>query len=259
MKAIRVLMSREAIPPDKLADATVVVIDAFLATTTLLTILENGARHVFPVDSLEEASEVGAALPEPPIFGGEQNALDIDGYDCGPLPEEYPPSLVSGRDVIFVTTNGTRALSASSNARELLVGCPRNAPAISEYLLRTDPDKLYVVCAGSGGQFTLEDFVGSVEILSRLDTAGANAYARLNDAAWLAREMSEKVGRDALGTLRESRAGRWFLRNGREDTLSFVGDVGASKLVPAVQDGELVSVSGGLPGAAEASKAEPPA
>jgi 2-phosphosulfolactate phosphatase len=259
MKAIRVLMNRETIPPDKLADATVVVIDAFLATTTLLTILENGARRVFPVDSLEEASEAGAALSEPPVFGGEQNALDIEGYDCGPLPEEYPPSLVSGRDVVFVTTNGTRALSASSTARELLVGCPRNAPAVAEYLLRTDPEKLYIVCAGSGGHFTLEDFLGAVEILSRLDTAGANADAKLNDAAWLALEMSETVGRDSLGALRESRAGRWFLRNGREETLSFVGDVGASKLVPAVRDGELFSVSGGLSGATEASRAEPPA
>lgn len=248
MQRIGVLMTREAISPERLAGATAVVIDTFLATTTLLTIFENGARRVLPVDSLAEAAEVGAGLPETPIYGGEQDALNIEGYDCGPLPEEYPPELVSGRDVIFVTTNGTRALSAASTADELLVGCPRNAPAIADYLRRADPDRLYVICAGSGGNFTLEDFLGAAEILSRLDTGGANAGARLNDAAWLALEMSESLDGDSLGALRESRAGRWFARNDREDTLRFVGDVGASGLVPAVRDGRLLRLPENLEG-----------
>lgn len=248
-------MTREAMSPEKLADATAVVIDTFLATTTLLTIFENGARRVFPVDSVEEAAEVGESLPETPIYGGEQEALKIEGYDCGPLPEEYPPSLVSGRDVVFVTTNGTRALSAASTARELVVGCLRNAPAVAEHLRRSDPEKLYVVCAGSGGHFTLEDFLGAAAIISRLDVSGANAGAKLNDAAWLALELSERFEYDPLGTLRESRAGRWFTRNDREETLRFVGDVGASGLVPAVRDGSLLR----LPENLEGSRSEPEA
>lgn len=240
-------MTRQEISPERIADATVVVIDTFLATTTLLTIFENGARRVFPVDSLEEASRVGSGLPETPVYGGEQDALDIEGYDCGPLPEEYPPSLVSERDVIFVTTNGTRALSAASASREPLVGCLRNAPAVADYLLRTDPEKLYIVCAGSGGHFTLEDFLGAVEIISRLDVSGSNSGARLNDAARLALDSAESSEWDPARVLRQSRAGRWFSGNGREETLRFVGDVGASGLVPAVRDGSLFRLDSGSP------------
>lgn len=237
-------MMRESLAPEKLADATAVVIDTFLATTTLLTIFENGASRVFPVDSVEEASEVGASLPRTPIYGGEQDALNIEGYDCGPLPEEYPPELVTGRDVIFVTTNGTRALSAASTAKELLVGCLRNAPAVAEHIRRTDPEKLYIICAGSAGNFTLEDFLGASAIISRLDTGGANAGAKLNDAAWLALQMSETLNGDTTGVLRESRAGRWFTRYEREDTLEFVAEVGASGTVPAVRDGRLLRLPG---------------
>ena len=51
-------MTRQEIVPERLAGATAVVIDVFMATTTLLTILENGARDVYPVASLEEADEV---------------------------------------------------------------------------------------------------------------------------------------------------------------------------------------------------------
>ncbi len=53
MKRLRVLMTREKIVPDRLAGAIAVVVDVFLATTTLLTILENGARQVSSVASLE--------------------------------------------------------------------------------------------------------------------------------------------------------------------------------------------------------------
>ncbi len=57
VRRLRVLMMRVEILPGRLAGATTVVVDAFLATTTLLTIFENGARRVFPVASLEEAEE----------------------------------------------------------------------------------------------------------------------------------------------------------------------------------------------------------
>jgi phosphosulfolactate phosphohydrolase-like enzyme len=53
MKRLRVLMTREEIVPDRLAGAIAVVVDVFLATTKLLTILENGARQVSSVANLE--------------------------------------------------------------------------------------------------------------------------------------------------------------------------------------------------------------
>ncbi len=85
-------MTRQEIVPERLAGATAVVVDVFMATTTLLTILENGARDVFPVASLEEAEEVGAKLDAASVLrGGEQDAARIEGYDHGPFPEEYPP------------------------------------------------------------------------------------------------------------------------------------------------------------------------
>jgi phosphosulfolactate phosphohydrolase-like enzyme len=68
MKQLRVLMTRGEIVPDRLAGATAVVVDVFLATTTLLTVLENGARGVFPVASLEEAEDTSEPVPE--VVGG---------------------------------------------------------------------------------------------------------------------------------------------------------------------------------------------
>ncbi len=236
MKRLRVLMTRQEIVPERLAGATAVVFDVFLATTTLLTILENGARRVFPVASLEEAEEARRRLDAPGLLrGGEQQAARIEGYDHGPFPDEYPPEVVSGKDVVFVTTNGTRAIADAAPAERVLIGCLRNAPAVARHLEASGTDSVYLICAGSAGRFTIEDFLGAATVLSLLETDGW----RLNDGAWMARDfMARHRGREKE-TLKQGRAGRWFFEHDRVDAFEFIADVGASELVPEVRGGRL--------------------
>jgi 2-phosphosulfolactate phosphatase len=245
MKRLRVLMTRQEILPERLAGATAVVIDVLLATTTLLTILENGARRVFPAGSLEGAEVVRSKLDVRGVLrGGEQDAARIEGYDLGPYPAEYPPETVAGKDVVFVTTNGTRAIADAAPAENALVGCLRNAPAVAQYLAASGTDSVYLICAGSSGHFTLEDFLGAAAIVDHLDTKGW----QLNDAAWTARDFAERHRGRTMEVLEQGRAGRWFAEHGRREELAFVGDVGASSLVAEVRDGQLL----------RAEKANPP-
>ena len=231
-------MTRQEVVPDRLSGATVVVIDVFMATTTLLTILENGARDVYPVASLQEADETLAKLDASEVLrGGEQDAAWIEGYDHGPFPEEYAPGVVGGKDVIFVTTNGTRAVADASPADRVLLGTLRNAPAVARHLEGSDTESIYFVCAGSGGRFTVEDFLGAATIISEMDVEDWH----LNDGAWLALDFAERHKEDVPGALERSRAGRWFVENDRLDTFDFVADVGASGVVPEVVGGKLHS------------------
>jgi 2-phosphosulfolactate phosphatase len=249
LKRLRVLMTRQEIEPEKLSGATVVVVDVLLATTTLLTILENGARSVYAVASLEEADEVGGGLdPAGLLRGGEQGAERIEGYDLGPYPEEYTPGIVSSMDVVFVTTNGTRAIAAAAPAERVLVGCLRNAPAVARYLEASGTESVYVVCAGSAGRFTTEDFLGASTILSFLNKNGYLEDWRLNDAAWVALDFAERHRGREWEVLKKSRAGRWFVENDMDEELGFVGDVGGSEFVPEVVDGRLRIAEGGKSG-----------
>jgi 2-phosphosulfolactate phosphatase len=233
-------MTRQEIEPEKLSDATVVVVDVFLATTTLLTALENGARNVYPVASLEEAEEVCGELDSSRLLrGGEQDAEKIEGYGLGPYPEEYAPEVVADTDVVFVTTNGTRAISSAAPAERLLLGCLRNAPAVARYLKASRTESVYVVCAGSAGRFVTEDFLGASTILSHLNKDGYLDDWRLNDAAWVALDFAERYGGKELKVLENSRAGRWFFENDMVEEFEFVGDVGACDLVPEVAEGRL--------------------
>jgi 2-phosphosulfolactate phosphatase len=233
-------MTRQEIVPERLAGATAVAIDVFMATTTLLTILENGARGVYPVESLEEADRVRERLDAASLLrGGEQDARRIDGYDHGPFPEEYAPEVLADKDVIFVTTNGTRAIADAAAADRVLVGSVRNAPAVARHLEESETGSIYLVCAGSAGRFTVEDFIGAATILSHMNVEGW----RLNDAAWLALDFMERYRGRVHEALLQGRAGRWFVDNDRMDAFEFVADVGASEVVPEVVNGRLVRAS----------------
>jgi 2-phosphosulfolactate phosphatase len=173
------------------------------------------------------------------LRGGEQGAEKIEGYDLGPYPEEYAPEVVSGKDVVFVTTNGTRAISGAALAKRLLLGCLRNASAIARYLEALGTESVYVVCAGSAGRFVTEDFLGASAILSHLNKDDYLDDWRLNDATWMALDFAERYEGRESEALEKSRAGRWFFENDMVEEFEFVGDVGASDLVPEVVEGRL--------------------
>ena len=233
-------MTWQEIEPEKLPGATVVVLDVFLATTTLLTAFENGARNVYPVASVEEVEEVGGKLDQMSLIrGGEQDAQKVDGYDLGPYPEEYNSRVVGGKDVVFVTTNGTRAIGSAEGAGEVLVGCVRNAPAVARYIEESGTESVYVICAGSAGRFTMEDFVGASTILARLNERGYLGEWRLNDAAWMALDFAARYAGRETEALKNARAGQWFLKHGENAAFDHASTIGASDTVAAVEEGQL--------------------
>jgi 2-phosphosulfolactate phosphatase len=235
VKRLRVMMTRREIVPERLPGSVAVVLDVILATTTLVTIFENGARKVFVAGSVEESERICASLdPSTLIRGGEQGGFMVENFDLGPLPEEYPPEVVSGKDVVFVTTNGTRALAASSEADKVLVGSMRNAPAIGKYLDSIDTETAYLICAGSRGHFGFEDFAGAAEIIAHMNLENWS----LEDSALLALDFAERHGENPLEAVSRGRAGRWFTES-YEEALRYAADVGASEVVPELKDDSL--------------------
>ncbi|PTX55145.1 2-phosphosulfolactate phosphatase [Melghirimyces profundicolus] len=236
MKTLRLWLRKEEIDPEALSGSTAVVIDVLLATTTLQAIVEGGACRVFPTGSMEEALRLHQSLDSPQVLtGGEEDGLLIDGFDCGPFPDEFGPDKVKGKDVVFLSTNGTRAIAGARSASRLLIACLRNAPSVARYLSETDSDDIYLICSGSKGRVSLEDTLCAAVILSRMDTRGW----KLDDAAWLVREFGWTQQQKTGEILQQARVGRWFMQNDKADLLRYVGDIGASHSLIEVKNGRL--------------------
>lgn len=139
-----------------------IVVDVWRASSSIITMLGNGARAVYPLASPDEA-ENKARMGE--IVGAEREARRCSFARCGNSPFEYKPDLVANKSIYFTTTNGTRALVEAMKIakEEVLVGGFINVEALAHYLSQYSGTVL-VLAAGWKDKMSLEDslFAGAL-------------------------------------------------------------------------------------------------
>jgi 2-phosphosulfolactate phosphatase len=82
----------------------VVIIDVLRATSTIATVLYNGAKHIIPVDSVAECIRIGKQIEG--ITAGERDGRIAEGLVHGNSPFEYPREFIKGKTLVLTTTNG---------------------------------------------------------------------------------------------------------------------------------------------------------
>ncbi|NLM42009.1 MAG: 2-phosphosulfolactate phosphatase [Firmicutes bacterium] len=152
---VEVILSPGEVVHHDLKGKTCVVIDVFRFTTTVLTALEAGMERFCPVEGVEEALNLKRANPKL-LLAGERNALKIPGFDFGNSPLEHYGRAYAGGELIFSTTNGTKAVQSAKGAEEVVLACLRSAPAVAAYLAEQGRDVVFLP-AGLEGRFSLED------------------------------------------------------------------------------------------------------
>lgn len=220
----------------------VIVVDVIRATTSVLTMLERGCEEVLIAPSLEAAREYRQAHPEV-LLAGEQGGRAPAGFDFGNSPAAFSEVLLSGRRVVFATTNGTRAVHAAKGAAVVLLGCLRNRAAAAQVAFGAAAAAghgLAVMCAGREGRFSLDDAYTAGAIVDAV--AGLPAGLTMTDAAVAARMLYRSVT-DAGALFRQTRAGRNVIEIGLEGDLDYCAQIDRSVLVPKL--GERVRVLAG--------------
>ena len=203
------------------AGATVVIVDAFRASTTIAVLVRKGAR-VIPVASVEEAAAYAGA----DYRIGERGGARVAGFDFGNSPTEVEGSeLVSGATVVLSTTNGTRVTEAARGAPAILTGAFVNACAVAEELA-TGVYGTRVAAIGCGweGRRASEDESAAGAILRYLRDRGAELDERAKRVVSLYLTRPEK-------SLRQNSAARRLKRLGYEKDLDFCL---AENIVPVV-------------------------
>lgn len=132
---------------------TVIVVDVFRASATMCTMLNNGASAIIPVSDTDEAREYKS---KGYLVGAERKTKKCDFADFGNSPFDYTPEKVQGREVVFTTTNGTRAIEAASDSKELLIGTFINIDALVERCIKT-AERVVIICAGWNNRISIED------------------------------------------------------------------------------------------------------
>ncbi len=231
---IRAFWTADAFDPTAHQGWTVAVVDCLRATTTVAAALAAGASGVVPVAQEEDARSW--AIEHGAVLAGERGCLPPPGFALGNSPSAFTPKLVRGREVVLWTTNGSRAMARARQARgPLLAFALVNVGAVASHI-RDGVRQLAIVCAGTEGQFALEDAFAAGALISRL---GPHAPFALDERAQAA-HLLYHGGRESMPELlATTRAAARLCAAGLAGDIAFVARTDVLDVVPLWREGAL--------------------
>ena len=222
---------------------TAVVIDVLRATSVITTALDNGAREVIPVSTVEEAqSHYAASNPASTLRGGERNSLKIYGFDLSNSPLEYKKKVVEGNTVIITTTNGTNAINNIKGADEVVLACFRNVAAVAEYIVGLSyhgSRDIVIVCAGTQGRFSLDDGLCAGMLIELLKQ---KTEVETDDLGLLVTHYYNNSKANLLGALTGCFHLKRLFTLGFYDDIRFCLQTSCVATVPVLHDGRIIKL-----------------
>jgi 2-phosphosulfolactate phosphatase len=209
---------------------TTVIIDILRATSTIVTALDNGAKEVVPVASIEFAMKVsGGMFGGQTLLGGERNTKKVAGFALGNSPLEYTPEVVGGKTIILFTTNGSKAVVKAKFSENLFICSFLNLQAIADHLLKLDKD-LDILCSGRLSTFSIEDTVCAGRLITALMKSSTDI--ELSDTARASVSLSKSFGKSLIKLLKESEHGKLLLDNGFLEDIKFCSRINTINVIP---------------------------
>jgi len=209
---------------------TIVVIDVLRASNTIIAALNNGAREIVPVGSIEFAVKVsGGMFGGHTLLGGERNTKRIDGFALGNSPREYTEEIVSGKSIVFYTTNGSKAIAKAKFSDNLFVCSFSNISALADHLVRLNLD-FEILCAGRNNGFSMEDSICAGKLIARVQESDGELV--LNDSSTACLSLYKTYGSDIFEMLKNSDHGKLLIENGFEEDIKICSEVDNVKVIP---------------------------
>ena len=137
-----------------------IMVDALRASSTITLALDN-FKKVIPCFTAEEAFNLKDQFGG--ILAGERGGKQLEGFDVGNSPSAVKDLKTSEEILILTTSNGTRILENMTS--KVLIGSMVNAKYAGLKSIELASEHVDVVMAGVRGEFAIEDFLASGEIL----------------------------------------------------------------------------------------------
>jgi len=209
---------------------TTVVIDVLRASSTIITALSNGAKEIVPVGTVEFAVKVsGGIFGGQTLLGGERNTKKIEGFALGNSPSEYTAEIISGKSIVFYSTNGSRAIVKAKYSTNLFICSFNNLKALAKHIKKLNEDVI-ILCAGNNNLFSLEDSVCAGMLVTEL--IAGNKTAELTDASTAALALFKSFGKNIFKMLSETDHGQLLINNGFEEDLKACAELDSTDVIP---------------------------
>lgn len=207
--------------PEPVPDGMYVVVDVIISSTSIIRLLEEGARYVRPFADPVSALEFKERTADA-VLVGEDGGDPIDGFDLSPLPSIIRDADLKGCPVGIRTSNGTRAMERIGSDDGIYVGSTINAAATARELAESEED-VWIVAAGRQGNPIAEDIAGARLIHNHLDGSNEPTTDQLREQ------------------VRTSVTADWLRQIGFESELEALLSFDSTDTVPRLEDGLFVA------------------
>ncbi|CAN5422008.1 2-phosphosulfolactate phosphatase family protein [soil metagenome] len=219
------------------SNSIVVIIDVLRATSTIATVLHNGAKCIIPVDSVAACIRIGKQIEG--ITAGERDGQIAEGLAHGNSPFEYPREFVGGKTLVLTTTNGTKLLhmALEKGAKKIITGSFGNLSAVCDYLIE---QKRHVIlgCAAWKDRVNIEDTLFAGAVINRV-----KEHFNINcDASQLAETMYTDAREDMFEFLKNKNASHYhrLTKFGLEKDIRYCLTEDAANVLCVYEGGKLV-------------------
>ncbi|MCB0702719.1 MAG: 2-phosphosulfolactate phosphatase [Candidatus Kapaibacterium sp.] len=149
---------------------TVILIDIYRATSTIVTAFGNGVKEIIPCVEIEQVSKIKNKNNE--ILGAcERNGKKIDGMDFDNSPVSFNNANIADKIIAISTTNCTKAIEIAKNTKEIIFASFLNLDAVCNYI--TDNvesiERCVILCAGNKKKESEEDNLFASELIFTLN------------------------------------------------------------------------------------------
>lgn len=156
----------------------VVIIDVLRATTAICAAFDSGIKSVIPVSGLDE---LRVYKNKGYLTAAERDGNKIDFADFGNSPTVFLQSDLKGREMVYSTTNGTKAIEVAKDCKNIGIAAFTNLGAISKWLAGQKKN-IVILCSGWKNTLSLEDMLCAGALIESLELSGEYAWA--GDASW---------------------------------------------------------------------------
>ncbi len=233
MNKIETCFSPALLPHFGYKNSAVVVIDILRATSSICVAFANGAKTVIPVETLEECKwfqDKGF------LAAAERGGEKIEGFDFGNSPFSFRDEKIRGKEIVFSTTNGTRAIKATADAALVIICSFVNLEILCEYLCEKQLDIL-CMCAGWKNKFNLEDSLFAGAVTRKLIKSGK--FITECDSSKAAMQLYDNASNDLFSFLENSSHRIRLKKLNIDEDVRFCLDPDSSNVLPILSGDRL--------------------
>ena len=212
----------------------VVVVDVFRATTSICAALDYGVKAIIPVKRIRHArflKRLGY------IVAAERGGKKVRFADLDNSATSFFQPEFKGKEIVYSTTNGTKAIKRGSGATQIVVGSFVNLNALATWLNERNENVL-IFCAGWKNKVNMEDTLFAGALSDKL----INDYGFTTecDSAKMAKHQWDIAKGDIL-TYIDNASHRNRLRNlVNDELLDYTFKMNTSNIVPILRNYKIV-------------------